>query len=99
MLLAGYLATSFGLLFLILHVIFSPVILPSGEIIAGFGGFGSLVGPLYFGISCLTIISLKPNTNPIHKFFLLLVFIAILVLSLQTNGKAEIHISCVLRSH
>jgi hypothetical protein len=89
MLLAGYLATGFGLLFLTLHVIFVPVILPSGEVTRGFGGFGSLIGPLYFGIGCLTVISLKPNTNPIHKIFLLLVFIMLIVLSLQTNAKAE----------
>jgi len=89
MLLAGYLATSIGLLFLTLHVIFVPVILPSGEVTGGFGGFGSLVGPLYFGISCLTIISLKLNANLIHKIFLLAVFIMLIVLSLQTNAKAE----------
>lgn len=89
MLLAGYLATSIGLLFSTLHVIFMPIILPGGEIIRGFGGFGSLVGPLYFGIGCLTVVSLKPNANPVHKILLSLVFILLIALSLQTNAKAE----------
>ena len=57
MLLAGYVAASVGLLFLTLHVILAPVILPSGELIAGFGGFGSLVGPLDFGISLVSLLS------------------------------------------
>ncbi len=89
MLLAGYLATSIGLLFVTLQAIFSPVILPSGEVTAGFGGFASLVGPIYFGIICLTVNSSKPNTNPIHKIFLAAVFIMLIILSLQTNAKAE----------
>jgi hypothetical protein len=89
MLLGGYLATIVGLFFLTLHVIFVPVILPSGEITRGFGGFGSLVGPLYFGISCLTVVSFRPNTNPLNKIFLLVVFIVLIVLSFQTNAKAE----------
>ena len=89
MLLAGYLATSLGLLFLTLHIISAPIILPNGELIAGFGGYGSLVGPLYFGIGCLTVISSRPNTNPIHKVSLLVVFMMVVVLSLKTNAKAE----------
>jgi hypothetical protein len=93
MLLAGYLAAGMGLLFLTLHVIFAPVILPSGEIVEGFGGFGSLVGPLYFGIICVTVISLKPNTNPIHKIFLFMILAALVILSLQTNAKADFTIA------
>ena len=87
---AGYLSILFGLLFLILHIIFTPVILPNGEQTSGFGGFGSLVGPLYFGICCITVVSLKANTNPIHKFSLFLLLIIIGLLSLQTNAKVEI---------
>jgi hypothetical protein len=89
MLLAGYLATAIGLFFLTMHVFLAPVILPSGVVTRGFGGFGSLIGPLYFGISCLTVISIKQKTRPIHKLVLLLVFLLIIVLSLQTNAKVE----------
>jgi len=89
MILAGYLAASFGLIFLTLHVLFVPVVLPSGEVTKGFGGFGSLVGPLYFGIGCLTVISLKRHANPLHKIFLLAIFVTLIALSLQTNAKAE----------
>jgi hypothetical protein len=89
MLLAGYLGIGIGLLFLTLHVNFVPVLLLSGEVIKGFGGFGSLVAPLYFGISCLTAVSLKPNANPLHKICLSAVFVMLIALSLQTNAKAE----------
>jgi hypothetical protein len=88
-LLVGYLATSMGLLFVTLQAIFSPVILPNGEVTPGFGGFASVVGPLYLGIICLTVISSKPNSNPIHKILLGAVFIVLIALSLQTNAKAE----------
>jgi hypothetical protein len=87
--LTGYFAAIFGLLFLILHTIYSPVILPNGDLISGFGGFGSLIGPLYLGIGCLTAICFKRGSNPVHRIFLLLTFGIILVLSLQGNGKTE----------
>jgi hypothetical protein len=89
MLLTGYIATTCGLLFLTLHIIFTPVLLPGGELISGFGGFGSLVGPLYFGIICITAIGFKSNNNPIHKIFLISVLISLILLSIQTNAKAE----------
>jgi hypothetical protein len=95
MILAGYLAASFGLIFLVLHVLFVPVVLPSGEVTKGFGGFGSLVGPLYFGIGCLTAISLKRHANPIHRVFLLAIFVALVALSFQTNAKAEFTLAII----
>ncbi len=87
MLVAGYLATGIGLLFMTLHYIFSPVILPGGGYIRGFGGFGSLIGPLYFGICCLTLISFKSKVNPIHKISLILIFLWMFIISIQTNAK------------
>lgn len=88
MLLAGYLATGFGLTFLTLHVIFSPKILPTGETIAGFGGFGTFISPLYFGLACLLVAGLRRGANPVHRSFLVAVLIWIMLASLQANAKA-----------
>lgn len=89
MLVAGYLATGFGLIFLTLHVIFGPKLLPTGEVIAGFGGFGSFISPLYFGLVCLLVIGLRRGANPIHRFVLVGVFIWIMFASLQANAKVH----------
>jgi len=88
MLLAGYLATGFGLTFLTLHVIFSPKILPTGETIAGFGGFGTFISPLYFGLACLLVTGLRRGVNPVHRSFLVAVLVWIMLASLQANAKA-----------
>lgn len=93
MLAAGYLASTFGLFFLTLHIIFGSLMLPSGEMIQGFGGFGSLIGPLYFGIVCLTVVSMRSNANPIHKISLLIIFLLIMLLSLRTTAKVYFTLS------
>lgn len=83
----SYISTLWGLLFLTLHVIFSPVILPTGETIQGFGGFGSLLGPLYLGIAGLTLLSAKHKGKIFHRTILIVVFIWIILLSFQNNVK------------
>lgn len=89
MLLTGYFATGFGLLFLTLHVIFSPKLLPTGETIAGFGGFGTFISPLYFGLVCLSVIGLRRGANPVHRSFLAVVLVWVMLASLQANAKAQ----------
>lgn len=86
-LLVGYFSATFGLFFLTLHIFFGPDVLPSGEIIQGFGGFGSLIGLLYFGVICLTVASMKSNVNPIHKIFLFMIILWVMLISLRSNAK------------
>lgn len=84
---AGYLASIFGLIFLTLHVFFGSIMLSTGELIQGYGGFGSLIGALYFGIVCLTAVGMKSKSNPVHRVLLALIFLWILFLSLRSNAK------------
>ncbi len=87
MLLVGYLGAGIGAFFLTLHVVFSSVILPSGEMTQGFGGFGSFISPLYLGVVCLTAVSLKPGANPVHRASLVLVILWVALISLRTTAK------------
>ena len=84
----GVVSSITGLVFLILHLMFAPRLLDSGEYSAGFGGFGDLAGLVYFGVICLTIVSSTGQSRARYRMAIYVLLGAILVVSLVANAKA-----------
>lgn len=85
----GYIASTLGLIFLFLHVLYRPVPLSNGRVIPGFGGFGSFTGLLYLGIICIVSVNLQKGSSLLRNIFLLLILIGALILSTFDNGKTN----------
>jgi len=91
----GYVFYFLGLTFGFLHIQFKPVILASGQLSSGFGGFGEFSSLLYLGIILSTAFLASLNNGKTIDVRIILMLFGALVLSLLSNTKNQFVLSLI----
>ncbi len=91
----GYIFYFVGLAFSFLHVQFRPVIMESGQLSTGFGGFGSFSGLLYLGIILSTAFLASLSNKKTIDVKIILMLCGALALSLLSNTKNQFVLSLI----
>ncbi len=91
----GYAFYFVGLTFGFLHLQFKSVILESGQLSGGFGGFGEFSSLLYLGIIFSTVFLVSLRNEKIIDVRIILMLCGALVLSLLSNTKNQFVLSLI----
>ncbi|NOY71252.1 MAG: hypothetical protein GXP14_02575 [Gammaproteobacteria bacterium] len=91
----GYVFYFLGLIFGLLHVQFKPIILASGQLSSGFGGFGEFSGFLYLGIILSTAFLVSLSNEKTIDVRIVLMLCGALLLSLLSNTKNQFVLSLI----
>ena len=91
----GYVFYFLGLTFGFLHVQFRPVILETGQVSSGFGGFGGFSSLLYLGIILSTAFLVSLGNKKTIDIKLALMLCGALALSLLSNTKNQFVLSLI----
>ncbi len=91
----GHVFYFLGLIFGFLHIQFKPVILASGQLSSGFGGFGEFSSLLYLGIILSTAFLVSVSNKKTIDIKIILMLLGALVLSLLSNTKNQFVLSLI----